>query len=98
MPCLSCAVIDVYKRQLYGRIDCRFKEELKEDETEIFKDWLIGQAADGLGEHVEQQPIKTEDGDLFVSFWHPGDSYFLCTEDELDDCIENSQGMQFGGM
>ena len=90
--------VDEYRGKLYGRIDCRFKEELTEDETKIFKEWLIGQSADGIGEHVEQQPIDTEDGDLFVSFWHPGDSYFLCTEDELDDCIEESHGMQLGGM
>ncbi len=90
--------VDEYKGRLYGRIDCRFKEELTEDETEIFKEWLIGQCADGIGESIEQRPIKTEDGDLFVSFWHPGDSYFLCTEDELDDCIEESHGQQMGGM
>ena len=90
--------VDEYKGKLYGRINCRFKEELTADETEIFKEWLIGQCADGLGESVEQRPINTEDGDLFVSFWHPGDSYFLCTEDELDDCIEESHGQQMGGM
>lgn len=90
--------VDEYKGRLYGRIDCRFKEELTADETEIFKDWLIGQSADGFGESVEQKPIQTEDGELYVSFWHPGDSYFLCTEDELDDCIEESQGQQMGGM
>lgn len=83
--------VDEYKGKLYGRIDCRFKEELTEDETEIFKDWLLGQCSDGFGEHFEQQPIHTEDGDLFVSFWHSGDNYFLCTEDELDGCIEESQ-------
>lgn len=90
--------VDEYKGKLYGRIDCRFKEELTEDETEVFKDWLLGQCSDGFGEHFEQQPIHTEDGDLFVSFWHSGNSYFLCTEDELDDCIGESQGMQMGGM
>lgn len=90
--------VDEYKGVLYGRIDCRFKEKLTEEETVKFKDWLVGQCTDGFGEHIEQQPIETEDGDLFVSFWHSGDNYFLCTEDELDDCIEESQGMQFGGM
>lgn len=94
----SVWTVDEYKGKLYGRIDCRFKEELTADETEIFKDWLLGQCSDGFGEHFEQQPIPTEDGDLFVSFWHPGKSYFLCAEDELDDCIEESQGQQFGGM
>ncbi|MBS5733217.1 MAG: hypothetical protein KHW87_00740 [Clostridiales bacterium] len=90
--------VDEYKDRLYGRIDCRFKEKLSEDETEIFKGWLLGQCSDGFGEHFEQQPISTEDGDLFVSFWHSGDSYFLCTEDELDEYTEPSQEMQMGGM
>ena len=90
--------VDEYKGKLYGRIDCRFKEELTEDEMGIFKDWLLGQCSDGFGEHFEQQPIHTEDSELFVSFWNSSDSYFLCTEDELDDCIEESQGMQLGGM
>lgn len=90
--------VDEYKGKLYGRIDCRFKKELTEDETEKFKDWLVGQCSDGFGEHFEQQPIQTEEGKLFVSFWHSGDNYFFCTEDELDDCIENAPGMQMGGM
>lgn len=90
--------MDEYKGKLYGRIDCSFKEALTEDDTEIFKDWLVGQCADGFGEHFEQQPIDTAAGDLFVSFWNSSDSYFLCTEDELDDCIEKSHEMQLGGM
>ena len=90
--------VDEYKGKLYGRINCRFKEQLAEEETEIFKNWLVGQCADGFGEHFEQQPIQTEDGKLFVSFWNSSDSYFLCTEDELESCIENSQGLQMGGM
>lgn len=90
--------VDEYKDKLYIRIDCRFKEELTEEETEKFKDWLVGQCSDGFGEHFEQQPIQTEEGDLFVSFWNSSDGYFLCTEDELDDCIGESQRMQLGGM
>ena len=90
--------VDEYKGKLYGRIDCRFKEALSEDETEKFKEWLVGQCSDGFCEHFEQQPIRTEDGDLFVSFWNSSDSYFLCTEDELDGCIEEAQGMHIGGM
>lgn len=90
--------VDIYMGKLYGRIDCRFKKAPTAEETEILKDWLIGQCSDGFGEHFEQQPIRTGDGDLFVSFWHPGSSYFLCTEDELESRIEESQEMQFGGM
>ena len=33
--------VDEYKGKLYGKINCRFKEQLTEDETEIFKTgWL----------------------------------------------------------
>ncbi|MBS5733269.1 MAG: hypothetical protein KHW87_01000 [Clostridiales bacterium] len=90
--------VDEYKGKLYGKINCRFKEQLTEDETEIFKNWLVGQCSDGFGEHFEQQSIQTEDGELFVSFWNSSDGYFLCTEDKLESCIENSQGLQMGGM
>ena len=47
------------------------------------------------GEHFEQQPIDTEDGDLYVSFWNSGDDYAIMTQDELDAYIE-SQGMKMG--
>ncbi len=51
----------------------------------------------GYGEHFEQQPIDTEDGDLYVSFWNSGDNYSIMTRDELDEYIDN-QGMTMGGM
>lgn len=90
--------VDEYKDKLYGRIDCSFTKPLTETETEIFKEWLVGQCADGFGEHIEQQPIETDEGDLYVSFWNSSDSYFLCTEDELDDHIETAKGFTMGGM
>ena len=90
--------VDEYNDTLYGKIDCSFTEPLTEAETEVFKSWLVGQCADGVGEHLEQQPIETEDGDLFVSFWNSSDSYFLCAEDELDDYIRNETGFTMGGM
>lgn len=90
--------VDEYNDKLYGRIDCSFTEPLTEAETEVFKDWLIGQSSDGFGEHFEQQPIETEDGDLYVSFWNSSDNYFMCTEDELDEHIETAPGFTMGGM
>ena len=57
-------------------------------ETEILTDWLSGQNSDGYGEHFEQQPIDTADGDLYVSFWNTGDNYSLMTRDELDEYID----------
>ena len=73
------------------------KAKLTDAETEILTDWISGQNSDGYGEHFEQQPIDTEDGDLYVSFWNSGDNYSIMTRDELDEYIDN-QGMTMGGM
>ena len=53
---------------------------MKEEQEWI--DELTGQAADGFGEGLEQREIKTDDGDIYVSFWHSGDDYFM--ENETD--------------
>lgn len=89
--------VESYRGRLFGKIECSLKEPLNDVETEILKEWIIGQNADGYGEHFEQQPIDTEDGDLYVSFWNSGDDYSIMTHDELDEYIED-QGMTMGGM
>lgn len=89
--------VESYRGKLFGRIECSLKEELTDSEAEILKEWIVGQNADGYGEHFEQQPIRTEDGDLYVSFWHSGDDYSIMTRDELDEYIEG-QSMTMGGM
>lgn len=89
--------VETYRGRLFGRIECSLKEELTDAETEILTDWISGQNSDGYGEHFEQQPIDTEDGDLYVSFWNSGDNYSIMTHDELDAYIDN-QGMTMGGM
>lgn len=89
--------VETYRGRLFGRIECSLKEELTDTETEILTDWISGQNSDGYGEHFEQQPIDTEDDDLYVSFWNSGDNYSIMTHDELDAYIDN-QGMTMGGM
>lgn len=89
--------VEVYRGELFGKIECSLKEEMTPAEEEILKDYITGQNSDGWGEHFEQQPIDTEDGDLYVSFWNCGDDYAIMTQDELDAYIE-SQGMKMGGM
>lgn len=84
--------------ELYGKIDCYLNEELSTEETEKLRDAVCGQNSDGFGESFEQRAIQTNDGDLYVSFWHSGNGYFLCTEDELDDYIDKAQEIQLGGM
>lgn len=89
--------VEVYRGDLFGKIECSLKEEMTPAEEEILKDYIFGQNSDGWGEHFEQQPIDTEDGDLYVSFWNSGDDYAIMTQDELDAYIE-SQGIKMGGM
>ena len=89
--------VAVYRGELFGKIECSLKEEMTPAEEEILKDYITGQNSDGWGEHFEQQPIDTEDGDLYVSFWNSGDDYSIMTHDELDEYIAN-EGMQMGGM
>ena len=89
--------VECYRGKLYGKIECSLTEELTDDETEKLKDWISGQNSDGWGEGFEQQPIETEDGELFVSFWNSGDDYAIMTKDELDEYIE-SQNVGMGGM
>ncbi len=84
--------------ELYGKIDCYLTEALSAEETEKLRDAVCGQNSDGFGESFEQRAIQTDDGNLYVSFWHSGNGYFLYTESEMDEYIENQQGQQLGGM
>ena len=67
------------------------------EKTQILKDWICGQNSDGFGEHFEQLPIDTEEGDLYLSFWNGSRDYSIMTHDELDEYID-SQGLTMGGM
>ena len=88
---------ELHSGRLFGRIDCSLKEPLTAEETENLREWITGQCSDGLGEGFEQQSIDTEDGKLYVSFWHCGDDYAMMTEDEFGEYLQNSD-MQMGGM
>ena len=59
---------------------------------------VCGQNSDGFGESFEQRAIKTEYGELYVSFWNSSDDYFLYTESEMDEYIQNQHGQQMGVM
>ncbi|MEH2936829.1 hypothetical protein [Acutalibacter sp. JLR.KK004] len=80
--------------RLLGRIDCHLKEPLPAEEMTDLREEIIGQCSDGLGEGFEQRPISTDEGDLYVSYWQSGDDYFLCTEDELEEHLDQHQGMK----
>ncbi len=85
--------VEEVRGTLYGRIDCYITEELTPVETESLRDAIEGQNSDGFGEGFEQREIRIDEGDLYVSFWNSGDSYFLETEDEFYERIEQGSGM-----
>ena len=89
--------VEEHRGTLYGKIDCYLTESLTPDETERLRDAISGQNSDGLGEGFEQREIPIDEGDLYVSYWHSGDDYFLHTEDEFDEYLSQLPGMRFGG-
>ena len=89
--------VEEHRGTLYGKIDCYLTEELTPEETERLRDAIEGQNSDGLGEGFEQREIPIDEGDLYVSYWHSGDDYFLLTEDEFDEYLSQVNGMRFGG-
>lgn len=80
---------------LYGCISAELTEPFTEEEEAEFKDWLEGQCSDGYGEGLEQVAIDTPDGDLYVSFWHISDQYFLLNSKEFNEYL---QDFQMGGI
>lgn len=70
--------------ELYGVLICEITEYLTEREICVLKDYWTGQMSDGWGESFEQYPIRSEYGDLYVSFWNSGDSWQVMTLEETE--------------
>lgn len=77
----------------YGYVDIVLNAPLNDSEVDELKDWISGQNSDGLGEGFEQRRIETDDGSLFVSFWDSEKDYFIYTQEEMDEYIEQAGGM-----
>lgn len=90
--------VDEVGGKLYGRVNVRLKEPLAEGETEILKEWITGQNADGLGEGFEQRALEVEEGELYVSFWDCKNDYFVYSQEEMDEYIHQQHEIQMGGM
>lgn len=78
--------------QLMGVAECRIQSQLTAEKLERLKEDISGQASDGFGEGFEQRPIKTPDGEIYVSLWSSDKNWGIMTQDELE------QGQQMGGM
>ncbi len=91
---LVSAVWDVEEigGELYGVIHTGLRSAFTPQEEQEWIDELIGQAADGFGEGLEQRGINTSDGEIFVSFWHSGDDYFMENETDFGQRLSGGQG------
>lgn len=69
------------------------KEPLSGEETAELLSFVEGQNSDGYGEGFEQRPIKTPDGEIYVSFWDNG-NYSMKLEQEMKN---NSPEVEYGG-
>ncbi|HHW23676.1 MAG TPA: hypothetical protein GXX26_12500 [Clostridiaceae bacterium] len=90
--------VEEWNGKLWGVMVAEVYGELTEAETDKLLDFAVGQMSDGWGEGFEQRPIKTDDGEIFVSFWN-SDHFFIKPERELKQ--ENEQNFNeqtMGGM
>lgn len=69
--------------ELYGVLICEVSEPLTENDIRAMKDYWTGQMGDGWGESFEQQPIRVDDGELYVSFWDSAKHWKVMTAEEL---------------
>lgn len=81
---------------LFGVINAELTSPLSEEEKEEFLSWVVGQNSDGFGEGFEQRPLKTDEGEIYISFWHSGADYFLYDEDRFEEYLNG--GILMGGM
>ena len=75
--------VQVINGELYGVLECKLKQGLTEEEILKLKEYWTGQMSDGWGEGFEQQEIKLDEGELYVSFWSSEKFWEVYTEDEL---------------
>ena len=65
---------EVRDDQLWGVAECQLSAPLTDEELDTLKDYITGQAADGLGEGFEQRGILTVDKQkIFAHLWSDAD-------------------------
>lgn len=79
--------------ELYGCIKVELTEPLYDSEKDEVVEFISGQNSDGWGEGFEQHPIDIGGDELYVSFWHPGNDYFIYDHEEFDNYLESEHGM-----
>lgn len=84
--------VEVINGELTGVITAKIIGELSDESMAKFTDYCVGQLSDGWGESLEQKYMRTENGEINISFWSDDEAWALVPEDEyLSDNTEDME-------
>ncbi|MGE4273262.1 hypothetical protein [Dehalobacter restrictus] len=86
--------VEIVDGELWGVMTAGLMESLSGEETAGLLEFVTGQNSDGYGEGLEQRPIKTSNGEIYVSFWNH-ENYSLKFEQDMKN---NSPDLGYGGL
>ncbi|SHF08013.1 protein of unknown function [Tissierella praeacuta DSM 18095] len=75
--------VEMVGDELLGVAILTLNDDLTMQELEKIKGNITGQASDGWGEGFEQREIKTDIGDIYISFWNSGKDWFIKSAEEM---------------
>ena len=84
--------VEVINGELTGVITAKIIGELSDESMERFTDYCVGQLSDGWGESLEQKYMRTENGEINISFWSDYEAWALVPEDEY--LSDNTQDLE----
>ncbi|SDA30345.1 hypothetical protein SAMN02910447_03176 [Ruminococcus sp. YE71] len=90
--------VDVIEGELAGVITAKVVGELSDEAMEKFISFCSSCLSDGWGESLEQKYLRTDAGEVNVSFWNDGDDWRLLPEREYLDSLAQSEDMGMGVM
>ena len=85
--------VEVWNGELWGVMTAGVTDTLSEAETSELLSFIEGQNSDGYGEGLEQRPIKTPNGEIYVSFWNSA-NYFIKLGQDLKQITPD---LEYGG-
>lgn len=86
--------VTIWNHELWGVLEVETYGTLSKGEMKELKSSWSDQCEEGWGKYFEQRPIPTKEGELYVSFWQPGDDFFIRLKSELKEQPEQNTGLQ----
>ena len=90
--------VEVIEGELTEVITAKVVGELSDESLEKFIRFCSSCLSDGWGESLEQKYLRTDAGEVNVSFWNDGDDWRLLPEREYLNSMAQSEDMGMGVM